>query len=179
MRKVIHKWFWAWEFDKEEAWLNEMAAKGLCMIGYGWCRYEFEPCEPGEYSIRLQMLDDPHNHPESQQYLEFLESTGAEHIGSWWKWVYLRKKKADGEFEMFSDYESKIKHLSRIMNLLLGLGIFNLYIGLLNIFMMITLTSPGNALGFINIALGLLLMLGYIRLHKKRKKLRDDSVIFE
>ena len=26
MRKKVYKWFWAWEFDKEEKWLNEMAA---------------------------------------------------------------------------------------------------------------------------------------------------------
>ena len=23
--KTLHKWFWVWEFEKEERWLNEMA----------------------------------------------------------------------------------------------------------------------------------------------------------
>ena len=32
MRQVIRKWFWAWEFDKEEQWLNDMAAKGKAII---------------------------------------------------------------------------------------------------------------------------------------------------
>ena len=32
MRQVIRKWFWAWEFDKEEAWLNDMAAKGKALV---------------------------------------------------------------------------------------------------------------------------------------------------
>lgn len=27
-RRTMHKWFWVWEFDKEEAWLNEMANTG-------------------------------------------------------------------------------------------------------------------------------------------------------
>ena len=27
-RKTIRKWFWVWEFEKEENWLNEMAANG-------------------------------------------------------------------------------------------------------------------------------------------------------
>ena len=45
MRQVIHKWFWAWEFEKEEQWLNEMSAKGLALVGIGYCRYEFEPCD--------------------------------------------------------------------------------------------------------------------------------------
>ena len=48
--------FWAWNFDKEEKWLNEMAAKGLCLISVGLFRYDFEDCEPGEYQIRMQLL---------------------------------------------------------------------------------------------------------------------------
>lgn len=40
MRKVIRKVFMVWDFDKEEAWLNEMAAKGLSLVSVGWCRYE-------------------------------------------------------------------------------------------------------------------------------------------
>ena len=179
MRKIVHKLYWAWDFDKEEAWLNHMASIGWCMIGYGFCRYEFEQCEPGEYSIRLQMLDNPHNHPESEKYLEFLESTGAEHVGSWWKWIYIRKKKADGEFEVFSDNESKIKHLSHIMAFLLLIGILNLYIGVQNIVMMVAMSSPGNAIGFANLFLGVISTLGYIRLYRKRKKLKDDSMLFE
>ena len=28
MRKKVYKWIWAWNFDKEEKWLNEMSDKG-------------------------------------------------------------------------------------------------------------------------------------------------------
>ena len=38
MRKVIKKFFWAWEYEKEEKWLNEMAAKGLALVDYTFCR---------------------------------------------------------------------------------------------------------------------------------------------
>ena len=44
MRRTIRKWFWVWNFDKEEQWLNEMAAKGLCLVSVGFCKYEFEDC---------------------------------------------------------------------------------------------------------------------------------------
>lgn len=50
--KKIHKLFWVWQFDNEENWLNEMAAKGLALVGVGFCRYEFEECTPGEYNVR-------------------------------------------------------------------------------------------------------------------------------
>lgn len=29
MTRTMYKLFWAWEPDKEEAWLNEMSARGL------------------------------------------------------------------------------------------------------------------------------------------------------
>ena len=32
MRTTIRKWFWAWEYDKEEKWLEEMAAKGQALV---------------------------------------------------------------------------------------------------------------------------------------------------
>ena len=57
MRKIIHKVFFAWDFDKEEKWLNELAAKGLSLIGVGLFRYEFEETLPGEYSYKLELLE--------------------------------------------------------------------------------------------------------------------------
>lgn len=76
MRKSIHKLFWVWDFDKEEKWLNEMAAKGLCLISVGFCKYEFEDCRPGEYSVRTERLEHHPDHPESVRYMSFLEETG-------------------------------------------------------------------------------------------------------
>jgi hypothetical protein len=53
--KTVHKWFWVWDFEKEERWLNEMALEGWALVAVGWCRYVFERCEPGAYMIRLEM----------------------------------------------------------------------------------------------------------------------------
>ena len=36
MKKVIHKLFFAWNFEKEEQWLNEMASKGLVLTYAGF-----------------------------------------------------------------------------------------------------------------------------------------------
>ena len=56
MRQVIRKWFWAWEFDKEEQWLNDMAAQGKALVSARYATYEFEDSQPEEYAIRLEML---------------------------------------------------------------------------------------------------------------------------
>ena len=79
MRQVIRKWFWAWEFDKEEQWLDDMAAQGKALISARYATYEFEDSAPGEYAVRLEMLEHAPDSPEGRQYIEFVESTGAEY----------------------------------------------------------------------------------------------------
>ena len=74
-RKTIRKWFWVWDFDKEEAWLNEMAMNGWALESVSFCSYHFIRCQPGEYSVRLEM------HPYDEAYLSFMQETGAEYIG--------------------------------------------------------------------------------------------------
>ena len=66
MRTTVRKWFWGWDFDKEEAWLNEMAAKGLALVSVGLGRYEFEETEPREYRVAMELLEHLPTHPESR-----------------------------------------------------------------------------------------------------------------
>ena len=54
-RKTITRWFWVWQFEKEEEWLNEMAANGWVLESVGFCKYTFVRCEPGEYTVRTEM----------------------------------------------------------------------------------------------------------------------------
>lgn len=106
MRKTVRKWFWAWNYEKEEKWLNEMAAKGCGLVSVGFCKYEFEECEPGEYRYRIELLENNPDHPESESYVHFVEDTGAEQVGNFMRWVYFRNKTSEGEFELFSDNTS-------------------------------------------------------------------------
>lgn len=179
MRTVIHKLFFVWDFDKEEKWLCDMAAKGFALVSVGFCRYEFEKCDPGEYGVRLQLLNHRLHHPESQHYLSFLEETGAEHVGSFLSWIYLRKRISEGAFELFSDFESRIKHLNRIILMIISIVAANLYIGIFNILMCFFYHNEVNSLGFINLAIGLIGSVGIWKLLRKRKKLKNDKQIFE
>jgi len=179
MRKTVRKWFWIWDFDKEELWLNEMAAKGLSLISVGWCRYDFEDCIPGEYTIRLELLKEKPMHPESVNYMEFLEETGAEHVGSYMRWIYMRKRKADGDFLLFSDRVSRIRHLTgiiRFIGLLMGV---NLYAGIYNLFLFFVWGNGISLLGLVNLALGILCGYGIYKLWRKRKLLKEEQRVFE
>lgn len=133
MRHTVYKLMWAWEYDKEEKWLNEMASKGLALISVGLCKYIFEDSEPGEYSIKLELLDHMPSSAESKSYLRFLEETGAEHVGSIFRWVYIRKKTAEGALDLYYDIGSKMKYLKRLQIFFVSLLIFELSIGMMNI----------------------------------------------
>lgn len=156
-----------------------MAAKGLCLVSVGFCRYEFEDCEPGEYKICMQMLDKMPRNPESQKYIEFLEGTGAEHIGSFTRWAYFRRKAAEGDFELFSDNDSRIKYLTRVIGFVALITVLNLLIGAENIFMAVSLASSLNYLGLINLALGIWGTVGTAKLLKKRKRMKREGRLFE
>ena len=180
MRRTIHKWFWAWDFDKEEKWLNEMAAKGLALVAIGLCRYTFEECLPGEYNIRLELLENVPSHAESERYIKFLEETGAEYLGSITRWVYFRKKTDCGEFNLFSDNSSRIKHLNRLLRLLGVLALSELCIGFSNISLSIGSDRVYNISGgVVCVCLGLLIGYGFLRLNRKKRKLKKEQQLFE
>lgn len=117
MRKTIRKLFWAWDFDKEEKWLNEMSALGLHLTGVAFGKYDFDEGLPGEYIYRLELFKHFPSHPESEIYIRFLEETGAEHIGSFKKWVFFRKKSEYGGFDLYSDIDSRINQLNKVLKL--------------------------------------------------------------
>ena len=165
-RKTIYKWFFVWDFDKEEQWINEMALAGWVLDSVGWCRYTFRACEPGEYTVRLEM------HAHEPQYIEFMEQTGAEYIGRVLQWCFFRKKSADGPFDIFSDIDSRVAHLNKVGTLLTALSIMNLLIGVMNAF-------SGNRIGIVNLLLASLLTYGLGRIHEKRQTLQRDRQIME
>jgi hypothetical protein len=126
MKKTIHKWFWLWNFEKEERWLNEMAGNGMILAGVGFARYDFDKCAPGEYIVRLEMLKEPVSRQASEDYIRFLEDTGVEHVGTLFRWAYFRKKAGGAPFDLFSDIDSRINHLNRMLTVPCVICISNL-----------------------------------------------------
>lgn len=170
-RRTIRKWFWVWEFDKEEKWLNDMAKRGWALDGVGFAKYDFVEAEPGEYTVRLEMLDHQPASAEGQDYIDFVEETGAEYIGNLMKWVYFRKKTADGQFDLFSDIDSRVKHLDRIVKMLIGIALINLGIGFNNL--------RFGGVGLINIACAALLGFACMKLNRKKEALQKERSLHE
>ena len=55
-----------------------------------------------------------------------MEETGVEIIDNWGYWVFLRKKAAEGEFELYTDVDSQIEHYTKIRNMFKVVSIIEL-----------------------------------------------------
>lgn len=71
-------------------------------------------------------------------YVAFFESTGAEYVDKCFNMFYFRRKSDMGEFELYSDNESRLKHLDGMAIGVTAMLMMNLIIGILN-----TLVIPG------------------------------------
>lgn len=165
-RKTVYKWWWVWDFEKEEQWLNSMAIEGWALEDVGFCKYCFVQCKPGEYTIRLEM------HGDDDQYIRFMREIDAEYIGRVIQWVYFRRKSEYGAFDIFSDIDSRIKHMNRIAGVLRVVGIGNIIIGLVNAF-------NYSGFGIINLLLGCLVMYGLGRIRGKEDELEKERTLHE
>lgn len=179
MRHTTHKIFWAWDFEKEEKWLNNMSANGMQLVGVGFCKYIFEDGAYGEYNYRIELLDQWPNHHESVSYIHFLEEMGIEHIGNYMRWVYFRKKSGKEEFFLFSGIDSRIKHYRKILTLLLCL----LPLEFSALAMNISTASMGSTVNLWCVMLlapiTILFSVGILKLNGKIRELKKERILHE
>ncbi|MFZ7130777.1 MAG: DUF2812 domain-containing protein [Eubacteriales bacterium] len=98
--------------DEEEKWLNKMSELGWAFRKFVLGFYFFDACEPGEYQYQIDLLDNWNG--DKEDFSLFMEENHIDVISQWYRWVYLRKKRADGILEIYTDNESKIAQYDRI-----------------------------------------------------------------
>ena len=175
MKKTLHRVFWLWEFEKEKKWLNEMSANGWQLRDVGFCEYIFELTTPGEYQYQMELLDNWPSHKKSVEYIQFLEDTGVEYVGSVMRWVYLRKKAGTDGFDLFSDIDSRIKHLDRM---LLLAGVLGIAISLNTINLVLSYHQQ-DIVAVICATVSLVLIYAFARLYLMRSRLKKESFFCE
>ncbi len=149
--------FFAWDFAREEAWINRMSGdKGLQLRRVGFCRYVFEEGEKGAYRYRLELL---RRVPEDDAEKQYLRTVQAEEVCRNGDWGYYRLPAAQGSFAAYSCAASKLRYLQKLYRWYLAFGAA-VYLALIldmTAFQGLPLSAPHA------IALGalLLLALGY------------------
>jgi len=119
-----YKLFFAWNDDKEEAWLSKMAREGWHLQSLGFPgSFTFTAGEPREDVYRLDFII---NRKDYQQYLQLFRDAGWEHVGEVGGWQYFRTRKQGNQMpEIYTDNASKAQKYARvIMPLIIFLPIF-------------------------------------------------------
>ncbi|MBO4459720.1 MAG: DUF2812 domain-containing protein [Clostridiales bacterium] len=158
MRKVVHKIFWIWELEKEQAWINDMADHGYALVRAGRFSFEFDDSEPGQYIYKEIFLKGSSYSSKNIEYFKFLEEMGITEVCAInypaTCWVYLRALKEDypGGIELYSDVESKITYERVMMWYMLFAAIVCGLGAALNLFMAFT---PYNGVSYLNLFVGI------------------------
>lgn len=114
---TMRKLFWAWEDEKEEIWLREMAHNGWHLDQVDFITYTFRKGEPGDIVYRLDYKSTPD--ADLPEYIELFAAAGWEYAGRLKNWHYFRKPAGEGSSdEIFTDVDSRIKKYQTIIGLL-------------------------------------------------------------
>ncbi|MCQ2573377.1 MAG: DUF2812 domain-containing protein [Treponema sp.] len=164
-----------WDTEKETAWLNQMANDGWNVTGFSMGFYTFEKCEPGEYQYQIDTSDGLWKC--SKKYRDFMESMGIEIVCCWGVWVVLRRKSSEGEFQLYSDDESRLEHLKKILNLYKIIALIEIGCMMVNVYPAIFHNSRGNLIcaAIISIFVFLFAYLVYITKNRINRILQNKG----
>lgn len=166
---------------KEEKWINDMSAKGWHLTNYNYRFYTFEKGEPDEYTYRCDLLDNFGFGKAAKEYIEFVESTGAEKVFKRLHWVYFRQHRDLGPFELYSDATSKLSYINRMLTLY-GTVIF---LNVISAFANggLSFTDSGlrmnSFLSGVNSGITAVLLIPTVGLWLRRRKLKKKLTLFE
>ena len=99
--------------DKETQWLDQMADDGYALKSFFAGIYSFEPCEKGEWQYQIDIGKGFFS--VNREYAQFMEEMGVEIVQAWGPWVILRRHRAEGEFQLYSDVDSRIENYKKIL----------------------------------------------------------------
>ena len=104
-----------------------------------------------------------------------MKDYGIECVDTYTNWAFFRKKAADGPFEIYSDYESKVDHCKRVAYLLGTVGGVNLFIALFNM----TLSQFNQLLSIAGFLIFVLFIPIFISYQRKIKELKKEQSLYD
>lgn len=112
--KRLWRFYSVADYEKEEAFLNEMARAGWNLTAVGFCRYIFRRGTEGEYIYKLDMVERTESDEVKESYFNFLTDCGIRIVGEFKDWIYLQKRASDGPFDMKNDTYAKLRQVNKV-----------------------------------------------------------------
>lgn len=166
------------DVEEEEKWLNQQGENGLMLMGYNNGEYVFENVAPAKYEYKIDL---PNTFGEKKkEYLSFLEECGISVVAEYGGRVYLRKNKADGPLEMYTENKEVKQQMDKRYSHFFSIGISQIGFGILMLIQLLGDKPPKGAafwictvfgIGFL-ISAGIFIFLG---IKKRRKNLSEKE----
>lgn len=131
---IVFKFFTLGEYEEKEKWINEMCSKGYALKDCSMCKFVFEKCTPNEYYYSLELLENLSSHPSNEDFLNYLKDEwDIQYICQYRNWVFFRRKRSLGKFDLFPSISSKLYYFKRLLTCRLITIIIFLTLAVLNL----------------------------------------------
>ena len=158
------RFFFLPDFEKEERYLSEQHRQGWKFVEnrYGYL-FVFEKTIPDDV---VYQLDFRPKAIDKEEYLQFFNDYGWEYVGDCNHFSYFRKKRAGEANEVYSDRQSKVDMIGRILKGQFLLAVL-VFVGMS--FLFYGLKMYGGILGMALVCLPIFLysLIGLVRLRQK------------
>jgi hypothetical protein len=112
--KKLWRFYSIADYEKEEAFLNEMARAGWNLTAVGFCRYIFRRGNEGEYIYKLDLVERTESDEVKESYFNFLTDCGIRVVGEFKDWIYLQKHASEGPFDMKNDKYTRLRQVNKV-----------------------------------------------------------------
>jgi len=146
--KKLLRFYSVADYEKEEAFLNEMARAGWNLTAVGFCRYIFRRGNEGEFIYKLDMVERSESDEVKESYFNFLSDCGIRVVGEFKDWIYLQKPASEGPFDMKNDTYAKLRHVNKVYSFSLRTvcNLLRLFAGIMVVLILLQLLSNNVSL---------------------------------
>lgn len=146
--KKLWRFYTIADYEKEEAFLNEMARAGWNLTAVGFCRYIFRRGNEGEFIYKLDMVERSESDEVKESYFNFLSECGIRVVGEFKDWIYLQKTASEGPFDMKNDTYAKLRHVNKVYSFSLRTvcNLLRLFAGIMVVLILLQLLSNNVSL---------------------------------
>ncbi len=187
--KKLWRFYSIADYEKEEAFLNEMARAGWNLTAVGFCRYIFRRGNEGEYIYKLDMVERTESDEVKESYFNFLTDCGIRVVGDFKDWIYLQKRASEGPFDMKNDTYTKLRQVNKVYSFSLRTmcNLLRIFGGIVLVLILLQVLMSANVRvvefcggAMLGVGIGSLIALAIIwvpivnKLRRKVNKLIDD-----
>ena len=121
--QVIRRWFWAWQNDKEEKFLDNMSEYGRRLTQVSLGKYVFTKDDSGKVKYQIDFKGSTKT--TETEYIQFYEDSDWHVIGKPGPWYYFAREYDDEnepDISIFNNNNSRMRKYRRIFLYLLISG---------------------------------------------------------